>query len=100
MIRPGSPDYNQDPMYINEKYFDSVTIDELIASLQTAKEVLGGDCICMMAYDGGAGYDNIRTIHGQDLNDNLICTLSCCSHIGKDSDLEERKIKIYCDALK
>lgn len=100
MIRPGSPDYNMDPFYYGDKQFDSVTIDELIASLQTAKEVLGGNCIVMMAYDGGAGYDNIRTIHGEELNNNLICTLSCCSYIGDRSDLNERKVKLFCDAQK
>lgn len=99
MIRPGSSDYNIDPFY-RDNLFYSVTIDELIASLQAAKEVLGGDCIVMMAYDGGAGYDNIRTIHGEELSDNLICTLSCCSHIGDRPDLNERKVKLFCDAQK
>jgi len=77
MLKPGDKDYNRDPMYDNEKYIVSITIDQLISHLQDAKQILGGDCIVMTSYDGGAGYEEIRSIHGENFHDNLILTLSC-----------------------
>ena len=76
MLKPHDKEYNIDPFYTNEKMMITVTIDQLIKSLQKAKNILGGDCIVMIAGDDGSGYDEIRSIYGENFHDNLILTLS------------------------
>ena len=80
--------YNKDPIHPDEKMVVSLTIDKLIEELQTAKEVLGGNCIVMSAGDCGSNYAEIRSIHGENFHDNLILVLS------EDWSPDE-KIKIY-----
>ena len=88
MFRPSDEDYNKDFFYEGEKMIVSVTIDQLIDYLNAAKTVLGGNCLVMIAGDDGAGYDEIRSIHGENFHDNLILTLS-------SSLTPERKAIIY-----
>ena len=85
---------------LNGEMFDTITIDQLISALTAAKDVLGGNCIVAMAYDGGAGYDSIRTIHGEDFQDNLICVLSCCSGLGSHADIDPIKPALFCRLCK
>ena len=70
MLRPNDKGYNIDPFYTDEKSMVTVTIDQLIESLTKAKNILGGDCIVMSAGDGGSGYAEIRSIHGENFHDN------------------------------
>ena len=76
MLRPNQENYNWDEFY-QEPMLDSITIDQLIKSLESAKEVLGGDCMVMI-YTSEASCDGIKTIHGENFHGNLVCTLSAC----------------------
>ena len=76
MYRSNDKEYNKDPFYEGEKSMVTVTIDQLIESLTKARNILGGDTVVMSAGDGGAGYAEIRSIHGENFHDNLILVLS------------------------
>ena len=93
MLRPGDKNYNYNE-FDQELNHTTVTLDELITSLAIARDFLGGDCIVLMAYDGGAGYDCIRSIHGESFHGELICTLSC----NRYEELDKEKIKLFVDS--
>lgn len=76
MLRPNQENYNWNEFY-QKPMLDSITIDQLIKSLESAREVLGGDCVVMI-YTSEASCDVIKTIHGENFHGNLVCTLSAC----------------------
>ena len=76
MYRCDDQEYNIDPFYEGEKCMVTVTIDQLIESLNKAKSILGGDTVVMTAGDCGSNYAEIRSIHGENFHDNLILILS------------------------
>ena len=77
MITPKDKNYDE---YIEEFGLYGMKLGQLIEALQEAQKKYGDNCVVMMSYDSGAGYDNIKSVFSQELYGGLIIN-ACCEYI-------------------
>ena len=78
MIMPTDKEYTE---MLNSDNIKGLTLDQLIESLQKAREEYG-NCQVMMSYDGAAGYDDIKSVFSECFHGYLI--INCCCEEAKD----------------
>lgn len=83
MITPNDKDMYDDQ--IDTYMLHGMKLGELIKALQEAQKKYGDDCVVMMSYDSGAGYDNIKSVFSQELYGILIIN-ACCEYIEEVND--------------